>query len=93
MSLDSIRLRVEKLDFGGPSRPGFREVRTMPAVLAWIDSETGRIARNAGDGYGARSAYATGGKGRGRGVVITETFKGILDNARNQTLMRALGGG
>ena len=93
MSLDSIKFRVKKLDFGGPSRPGFREVRTLPAVLAWVDGEADRIARTAGGGYGARPAQVTGGKGRARAVVVTETFEGILDNARNQTLLRALGGG
>lgn len=93
MSLDSIKFRVAKIDFGGPSRPGFAAARMQPAVLSWIDDETNKLAQAAGAGYETRPAYATGGKGRGRGVVVTGTFESILDNARNQTLMRVLGGG
>jgi hypothetical protein len=49
------------------------------------------IASSAGPGYEA--VLGSGGRTRSRVFVQTATFAARLDNARNATLLRAIGGG
>ncbi|NKY08943.1 hypothetical protein [Cellulomonas hominis] len=72
-------------------RGAFAELRTDPAVMRELDSYAERIADAAGDGYEAKPAEETGGRVRGRAAVVTTTLGAIRDNAKNHTLMRALG--
>lgn len=67
---------------------GFRELRLEPGVQSYIDQLAREIAARAGDGYEASSWQ---GKNRARASVYTDTFAARYDNARNQTLLRALG--
>lgn len=77
-----------------PRIDGFYEVRSLPSVRAVIDQQLQRVAGSAGEGYeweshqGARSP-----QGRWRGTVYPNTWKARQDNARNNTLVRTLGGG
>lgn len=75
-------------------KPGaFAAVRTAPGVLSELTARAERIAGAAGPGYEARAARSTGGRVRGRASVGTATFQAMRDNARNHTLLRALGSG
>lgn len=71
----------------------FREIRTMPGVLSELEARGARIASAAGDGYETSGAGVTGGRGRGRVAVFTATPDAMRDNARNHTLLSALGAG
>jgi len=75
-------------------RPGvFAEIRTLPAVMAEVDSMAQDIATAAGDGFEARPASATGGRVRGRAAVVTATARAIRRNARDQTLLKSMDAG
>lgn len=67
---------------------GFRELRLEPGVQNYVDQLAAEIAARAGAGYEASSWQ---GKNRARASVYTDTFAARYDNARNQTLLRALG--
>lgn len=67
----------------------FRELRLLPEILEEVEQRADDVASKAGFGYKASAVY---GKNRARASVITATFDAILDNARNNTLLRALGG-
>lgn len=69
--------------------PGFRELRLSPEALEMVEAHADDVAAKAGAGYEASAVY---GKNRARASVITADFEAILDNARNNTLIRALGG-
>lgn len=71
----------------------WQKLRTQPALLAELNARAEAIARAAGPGYETRPAAATGGRVRGRAAVITGTPAAVRDNAKNHTLMRALGAG
>lgn len=69
----------------------FEEIRRLPGVDARIQSEVTRVLDTVG-----REHYDGGvepGKSRSRGYVVTIDGVAIRDNARNHTLLRALGGG
>lgn len=67
---------------------GFRELRLEPGVQNYIDQLAADIAARAGSGY---EVSPWQGKNRARSSVYTATYDARYDNARNQTLLRALG--
>lgn len=69
---------------------GFEELRRAPGVAADVDSRGARVAAAAGDGYESSSYEGTG---RHRNSVMTKTPKAMIDNARHNTLLRALDAG
>ena len=69
---------------------GFEELRRAPGVAADIDSRAARVAAAAGDGYES-SPYR--GSGRHRASVMTKTPKAMVNNAKHNTLLRALDAG
>lgn len=69
---------------------GFREIRTLSGVQAELDRRADAIATSAGPGY-VTSTRTSAGRGRARTAVITGDAASIRDNARNHTLVRALG--
>lgn len=70
---------------------GVRELLTSGGTVSLLQEQGGRIAGAAGGGYEATTG--TQGKTRARVWVGTDTTEARLDNARNATLLRALGGG
>lgn len=68
----------------------FRELRLEPGVIADLGERAERIASAAGVGY-EPSTFE--GRNRGRASVITADFAARRDNARNQSLLRALDAG
>ncbi len=75
------------------NRGAFAELRTLPAVMNELGGYADRIASAAGDGYEATTPAVTGGRVRGRAAVVATTAKANRDNAKNHTLLRALGQG
>lgn len=67
----------------------FVALATSPKVVAMLTDQAQQIARRAGDGYEAEAG--TKGKTRGRAWARAHTAKAIRDNAKNATLLRALG--
>lgn len=72
------------------NRGAFRELRLEPGVQNHINQLAAQIAARAGDGYEVSHWQ---GKNRARASVYTDTFSARYDNARNQTLLRALDAG
>lgn len=73
-------------------RGAFRDLRTMPEVMAELASKGQELATLAGDGYEASSPRATGGRGRGRVSVATATEEARRRESLDHNLLRALGG-
>lgn len=72
------------------SKSSFRKFLTSPELLPELQKRVDRIAAAAGEGYVGR---VNPGRKRHRGAVITTTGDAIRDNARNNTLVRALDAG
>lgn len=70
-------------------RGAFRELRTLPSVVADVEARAERIAAACGDGFEVRSGI-TGGRGRARSAVLTTTVRAIARNARDHTLLSNL---
>ncbi len=68
----------------------FAEIRTLPAVMAELNSHAERIARAAGNGFEARAAQKTGGRIRGRAAVVAMSFPARYRQARDHVLEREL---
>ena len=70
------------------------EVRRLPAVQAEVERHALRIATAAGAGFswGSRQGMRRP-QGRWRAIVYPETWAARRRNARDNTLVRALGGG
>lgn len=73
--------------------PAFRQIRTSPETKAEIQRRADKIADACGNGYEAGTVAETGGRGRARSAVYTNTPKARRDNAKNHTLMRNIGAG
>lgn len=73
------------------NRAGFEALVQHPAVQADIVRRAKAIAAAAGDGYEVREP--TQHPRRARAAVITATRQAREDNARNLTLVKALGAG
>jgi hypothetical protein len=71
---------------------GFAALRSDPAMMDELNRLAEEIATRAGDGFEAKPAAVTGGRGRGRAAVITMTPQARVDNAKHNTLLHALGG-
>lgn len=69
---------------------GFREVRESPGVLSEIDRLAGGIAQRAGEGFEATPAAPSGGRGRGRAVVMAVTHEARKREALEHPLLGAL---
>lgn len=71
--------------------PAFEQIRRLPGV----DAELSRFVTDALDSAG-RDKYDGGvepGRTRSRGYVVTKNLDGVVDNSRNHTLLRIIGGG
>lgn len=69
----------------------FEEIRRSPEVDAALQAQVDRIISTTGH----PEDYAGGvepGKTRSRGYVVTKTYAGIRREAKEHTLLRALGG-
>jgi hypothetical protein len=69
---------------------GFEAIRRSPAAVSLLESKVDAAAAAAGPGYvgSVVQGVGRGTLGRAIGTVYTDTFKAILDNSRNQTLLR-----
>ena len=67
----------------------FIALAKSPKVMAILTDQARQIARRAGDGYEAEAG--TRGKTRGRAWARAHTAEAIRENAKNATLLRALG--
>ena len=79
-----------------PSPRGYAEARKLKGVSDEIKRRVDAIAAAAGDGYVANVQEVGGNSlhsGRARGSVITDTPAAMRDQAKNQTLQRALSAG
>lgn len=70
----------------------FEDIRKMPGIEARIRAEVERVMGYASSSAGYRGGTEDGGD-RVRGYVYTHEFEAMLDNARNDTLARGMGGG
>ena len=69
----------------------FRQIRLEPKVAADVHDRAERVAAAAGGGY---EAFPTANpRNRARAAVVTTSRRAMLDNARNQTLLRSLQAG
>lgn len=73
-----------------PSHAGIDALMKSPRMQRVIDRKTQAIAAAAGPGYEPSSVV---GRNRIHGSVITGTYAARVDNARRQTLLKALGAG
>jgi hypothetical protein len=80
------KIKVSKLNM-----KGFEAIRTAPKVMDMLDEIAQDMADRAGEGYKAVPASATGGRVRGRAMVVTDTFEAKVDQAKNRTLERVVG--
>jgi hypothetical protein len=69
----------------------FRELRTSEAVQADLAERAKRIADAAGEGFEVGDGEAA--RNRARASVVAVTAQAQAENARNNTLLRALDAG
>ena len=71
---------------------GFEEIRRSPAAVSLLQSRVDAAAAAAGPGYvgSVVQGVGRGTLGRAIGTVYTGDFKAILDNAKNNTLVKVL---
>lgn len=72
------------------NQAGLREYLNSAGVQALLSEQAEQVADRAGDGYEAREV-ASGAK-RAHATVEAETVHAIRDNAKHNTLLKALGG-
>ena len=72
------------------NRAGVREIMLSQEMAEICKEEAERIAQIAGDGYSVDTHV---GRTRVNASVGAETTKAYWDNLRNNTLLKALGGG
>lgn len=72
----------------------FEEIRHDPALVEMVDDVCKQIAGNAGRGFEWKAESRPGKKWgpRYRGIVYTDTARACYVNARDNTLLKALGG-
>ena len=68
---------------------GLRELRRSREVQDMLQAAAGRIQAQCGEGY--ESFVSASGRQRARAGVRTTTYQAAADNARNNTLLMALG--
>lgn len=69
---------------------GFHELRRDPALRSHIDNLARGVASRAGVGFDWKSLAD---ENRHRAIVFTDTPRAMVVNARDNTLIKALGGG
>lgn len=67
--------------------PGFKQVRKSSEMEALLQKAIDEMLAELGDGY---EGDVQQGRSRARGGVVTATQQAKRDNARNQSLLRAL---
>lgn len=82
------QFRLEKLVMNNEAA---RLILKSQEVSALLDEHASRIAAAAGDGFRHRPAKP--GRTRARAVVGTTDLESLEKNARENTLLKALGGG
>lgn len=71
----------------------FDQIRTDPALCKMVDDYCEDITKRAGRGYGWKAEPRQGKRGiRYRGIVYTDSARAMVVNARENTLLKALGG-
>lgn len=88
-----------------PRQQGFEEIRRGPKTVAMVSRIAESVVMQAGRGYvssgmqgrkGASPAWnkrrGPGFQGRYREIVYPETFRAMRDNAKNNTLIKLIGG-
>ena len=75
------------------NRDEFRRLRTSPAALALVASRAEAIAAacNAASSWGGYEARSSAAGNRARAQVWTIEREAVVDNARNQRLIRNIG--
>ena len=68
---------------------GVDELLLDPAIQDFVDEKGREIAKECGEGYVYRPP--TRNVVRDRGMVVTDTIRARYDNAKNFTLIRAIG--
>ncbi|GAB3946743.1 hypothetical protein [Corynebacterium tapiri] len=68
---------------------GFTQLRKDPALVKQIDDLAGNLAERAGRGFEVKTREDD----RYRAIVFTDTPRAMVVNARDNTLIKALGGG
>ncbi|OFQ34007.1 hypothetical protein HMPREF2943_03065 [Corynebacterium sp. HMSC072D12] len=76
------RIRIKKWNVDG-----FREIRYSPGVKSLVHEHAQAITDKLPDGYGWS---AREGKTRYRGLVFPHTYKARIDNARHNSLLKAM---
>jgi|SRR5699024_314100 len=84
---------------------GFEEIRQSDKVLAEVRRVAVNVAAQAGSGYASSARHGKKGpspswnvrkgpgyQGRARAIVYPETFRAMRDNAKNNTLVKIMGG-
>lgn len=66
----------------------FEEIRRLPKVEAMLGDAARRVAAGCGPGY---DVHVEQGRTRARAAVVTATVPAMIDNSRNQTLLKNLG--
>lgn len=69
---------------------GFRELRRDPALVRQIDDLAADTAERAGRGFGWKSRTDPE---RHRAIIFTDTPRAMVVNARDNTLLKVIGGG
>lgn len=72
---------------------GFKELRLEQGVLDDLDERAHAIARAANQSSSGYIPSSQLGKRRARASVITGNVDSMIDNAKNQTLLRSLDSG
>lgn len=84
---------------------GFEEIRRAPKTMAIVDNLADSIAAQAGRGYTSSSRQGKKGpspawnkrrgpgfQGRARAIVYPDNHRAMRDNAKNNTLVKLMGG-
>lgn len=82
-----LNLRVKRVKLHNKA---FNALRKDSALVADLEARAQAIASAAGEGY---TASSRSGKTRHRVSVITESYEAAEDQAKNNTLLRALEAG
>lgn len=68
----------------------FREIRTSAAAQSLVYERAQAVAAAAGEGY---TAFSHTPRNRAHATVVTTSWRAMLDNSRNQTLIKSMGAG
>ena len=74
------------------NRDAFEEIRRLPTVDGMLAHEVDKIAAQCNQLVQGYASVVDDGASRSRGSVYTYSAEAIIDNAKNNTLLRAFGG-